>query len=34
MIDRKPAAIVRCLGTADVMASVQFAREHDIFERI
>jgi FAD/FMN-containing dehydrogenase len=30
MIDRRPAAIVRCLGTADVMASVQFAREHDL----
>ena len=22
MIDRKPAAVVRCLGTADVLASV------------
>ncbi len=30
MIDRKPAMIVRCLGTADVIACVQFAREHDI----
>jgi FAD/FMN-containing dehydrogenase len=30
MIDRKPAAVVRCLGTADVIASVQFAREHDL----
>lgn len=28
MIDRKPAIVARCLGTADVMACVQFAREH------
>ena len=27
MIDRKPAAIVRCLGTADVMACVCSLRE-------
>jgi FAD binding domain/Berberine and berberine like len=30
MIDRKPAAVVRCLGSADVIACVQFARENDI----
>jgi FAD/FMN-containing dehydrogenase len=30
MIDRKPAAVVRCLGTADVIAAVEFAREHDL----
>jgi FAD/FMN-containing dehydrogenase len=30
MIDRRPALVVRCLGTADVIASVQFAREHDL----
>jgi FAD/FMN-containing dehydrogenase len=30
MIDRKPAVIVRCLGTADVIACLQFAREHDL----
>ena len=30
MIDRHPAAIVRCLGVADVIAGVQFAREHDL----
>ncbi len=30
MIDRKPAVIVRCLGIADVIACVQFARKHDI----
>ena len=29
MIDRRPALVVRCLGVADVMASVRFAREHD-----
>lgn len=28
MIDRKPAVIVRCLGAADVITAVQFAREH------
>ncbi len=28
MIDRRPACVVRCLGTADVIAGVQFAREH------
>jgi len=28
MIDRHPACVVRCLGTADVIAGVQFAREH------
>ncbi|MGI9076019.1 MAG: FAD-binding oxidoreductase [Gemmatimonadaceae bacterium] len=30
MIDRKPAAVARCLGTADVIACVQFAREHEL----
>jgi len=30
MIDRRPAAVVRCLGTADVRAGVRFAREHDM----
>lgn len=30
MIDRRPAIVVRCLGTADVIASVQFAREHGL----
>ena len=28
MIDRKPAVIARCRGTADVMDAVNFAREH------
>jgi FAD/FMN-containing dehydrogenase len=30
MINRKPAAIARCQGTADVITCVQFARENDI----
>jgi len=30
MIDRKPALVVRCIGTADVIACVQFARENDL----
>jgi FAD/FMN-containing dehydrogenase len=30
MIDRKPSLVVRCLGVADVLASVQFAREHNL----
>lgn len=30
MVDKRPALIVRCAGTADVLASVRFAREHDL----
>jgi FAD/FMN-containing dehydrogenase len=30
MIDRRPALIARCAGAADVIAVVQFAREHDL----
>ncbi|HEX9187546.1 MAG TPA: FAD-binding oxidoreductase [Vicinamibacteria bacterium] len=30
MIDRRPAAIARCLGTADVVASLRFARERSL----
>lgn len=30
MIDRRPAAIARCQGTSDVVASVKFAREHNL----
>jgi FAD/FMN-containing dehydrogenase len=30
MIDRRPAAVARCLGTADVIAGVQFARENGL----
>lgn len=30
MIDERPAAIVRCAGTADVIAAVEFARDLDL----
>jgi FAD/FMN-containing dehydrogenase len=30
MIDRRPALIARCAGTADVMACVRFARDHGL----
>jgi len=30
MIDRRPAAVIRCLGTADVVAAVQFARANNL----
>ncbi|MDS4041578.1 MAG: FAD-binding oxidoreductase [Candidatus Competibacter sp.] len=30
MIDRRPVAVARCLGSADVIACVQFARDNDI----
>jgi FAD/FMN-containing dehydrogenase len=30
MIDKHPALIARCTGTADVAAAVTFAREHDL----
>ena len=30
MIDRRPALIARCLGVADVIAGVTFAREHGL----
>jgi FAD/FMN-containing dehydrogenase len=30
MIDRRPAAIARCTGAADVIACVRFAGEHDL----
>ena len=30
LIDKHPGAIVRCAGTADVVAAVNFARENDI----
>src|SRR4051794_26403203 len=29
-IDRRPALIARCLGVDDVIASVRYARRHDI----
>jgi FAD/FMN-containing dehydrogenase len=30
MIDRKPAAILRCRDTADVAAGIRYARDHDL----
>jgi FAD/FMN-containing dehydrogenase len=30
MIDRRPGVIVRCLGAADVIAAVNFARQHNL----
>lgn len=30
MIDRRPSLIVRCTGTADVLETVRFAREHNL----
>ena len=30
MIDRKPALIARCLGTADIVDAVKFARTHSL----
>jgi FAD/FMN-containing dehydrogenase len=33
-IDRRPGLIARCTGTADVMAAIEFAREHDIVSAV
>lgn len=30
MIDRKPALVARCIGNADVIECVRFAREHEL----
>ena len=30
MVDKRPALIVRCKGVADVIASVRFARQHEL----
>jgi len=30
MVDNRPLMIARCTGTADVIAAVRFAREHDV----
>ena len=29
-IDRRPRLVARCIGTADVVAAVRFARDHDL----
>ena len=34
MIDKRPAAIVRCSGPADVVAAVNFAREHGLLTAV
>ena len=34
MIDRRPALLARCSGTADVVRAVQFAREHRIVNSV
>jgi len=30
VIDRRPAAVIRCTGNADVIGAIAFAREHDL----
>jgi hypothetical protein len=34
LIDHRPALVARCAGVADVIATVQFAREHDLLVSI
>ena len=34
LIDQRPALIARCAGAADVIAAVQFAREHSLLVSI
>ena len=34
MIDKRPALIVRCVGVADVLSAVRFAREHELLVSI
>ncbi|MDB5872023.1 MAG: FAD-linked oxidase [Ramlibacter sp.] len=34
MIDRRPALIVRCTGTADVIAAIAFVREHGLLSSV
>ncbi|HVQ30518.1 MAG TPA: FAD-dependent oxidoreductase, partial [Vicinamibacteria bacterium] len=33
-VDRRPALIARCVGVADVLESVRFARDHDLLVAI
>ena len=30
MIDRRPALVIRCLGVGDIVAAVEFVREHGL----
>ena len=34
MFDRRPAIIARCIGTSDVMKSVNFARENNLLASV
>jgi FAD/FMN-containing dehydrogenase len=34
MVDKHPALIARCAGTADVVDCVRFAREHDLLASV
>src|SRR5271156_1937931 len=34
MIDRRPAAIARCTGPADVAAAVRFATDRDVYPAV
>jgi FAD/FMN-containing dehydrogenase len=34
MVDRRPAAIARCTGPADVVAAIRFAAAHDIYPAV
>jgi FAD/FMN-containing dehydrogenase len=34
MIDRRPTLIVKCMGTADVVSCVKFAREHNLLTSV
>jgi FAD/FMN-containing dehydrogenase len=34
MVDKRPAVVARCTGPADVVAAVNFAREHDLLTAV